>query len=196
MAKRGLIAPLRWQQQVEELLAAIPLGALQKELGVVELGRRFRQSNHDRVVHPLTLAGFDNRAIRTRVFALKTGHAILPHAHNRRLSAFFVLDGSFHGRHFDRVADEAAAIWIRPTIDRLFYPGTASTISDDRDNIHWFTARAPQALLLNISLDVDTHAPGPGGRVYLDPRAGEHANGMIRAPIVSRRQLQTRYEPT
>jgi hypothetical protein len=35
-------------------------------------------------------------------------------------TAFLILKGEFHGRHYDRVADEDEHMLIKPTIDRKF----------------------------------------------------------------------------
>ncbi len=61
---------------------------------------------------------------------LGKGRSIVPHGHNNMATAFDVLKGEFHGRHFERVEDMV----IEPTIDRKFGPAEASTISDYKDN--------------------------------------------------------------
>ena len=69
------------------------------------------------------------------------------------------------GRHWDRVEDHKDHYLIRPTIDRTFKPGEFSTVSDHRDNVHWFTARSEHAFLFNIHVNgSDAGNPkSPGG---------------------------------
>src|SRR5690606_31426476 len=113
------------------------------------------------------------------------------------VSAFLVLAGSFRGRHFDRVGEDRDAILIRPTDDRTFQPGDAAAISDQRDNVHWFTALDDQALLFNVSVTIPEPLRGPGarstGRVYLDPDGEALEDGLIRAPRASLSQLRAKY---
>ncbi|MGB1276596.1 MAG: hypothetical protein ACPG77_12675, partial [Nannocystaceae bacterium] len=67
------------------------------------------------------------------------------------------------------------------------------SISDTRDNIHWFTAQSDEAYLLNVSLDTRTARRAPG-RVYLDPAGEPLAGGLIRAPRATQGHLQARYD--
>ena len=65
-------------------------------------------------------------------------------------TAFLILKGTFRGRHFDRLEDDGQHMIIRPTIDRGFAVGEHSTVSDYKDNIHWFTATSEPAFIFNI----------------------------------------------
>ncbi len=193
-ARTGLLAPSVWQDAVASLLQELPPHELRAAINFDDVQARFQRSRQPRAVtvpdlSPLALC------VRTKVFAFTRGHAILPHGHNSRLSAFYVLSGKFHGRHFARLRDLPDAIVIRPTIDRVFTPGMVSTISDERDNVHWFTAVDGPAYLLNLSLNVHTKLPrGPAGRVYLDPTGERLRDGTIHAPRTTRNALRAHLE--
>src|SRR5689334_2587148 len=79
-------------------------------------------------------------AFGRQIFAMTKGRSVVPHGHNNMATGFLVLKGDFRGRHYDRVEDHTDYYIIKPTIDRTFRPGEFSTISDHRDNVHWFTA--------------------------------------------------------
>ena len=70
-------------------------------------------------------------------------------------------------------------IIIRPTIDRQFGVGECSTVSDDKDNVHWFTAKSDTGYIFNIH--VLSVKPGRTGRVYVDPNSEKLSDGRIRA---------------
>ena len=138
---------------------------------------------------------------RSKLFALQRDHAIVPHGHRNLVSAFFVLEGRLRGRHFNRLADEADAILIRPSDDRSFAPGDCAAISDHVDNVHWFTALEDQSLLFNVSVTVPARLrmqqPGDStGRVYLDPAGELLDNGVIRAPRATLAALRAKYDGT
>src|SRR4051812_42863860 len=61
-----------------------------------------------------------------------------------------VLRGKFHVRHFERIADEPDYLILRPTIDALSEPGDLSSISDERDNVHWLLATDGPAYPLDV----------------------------------------------
>jgi hypothetical protein len=137
-------------------------------------------------------------AFRRKLFAFSSNHAVIPHAHHNLVSAFLVLAGRFRGRHFDRIREDTDAVIIRPTDDRTFQLGDAAAISDVRNNVHWFTALADEALLFNVSVTIPEHLRGSSarstGRIYLDPEGEALEGGLIRAPRASVAQLRAKYD--
>ena len=74
---------------------------------------------------------------------------------------------------------------VKPTIDRGFGVGEFSTVSDFRDNVHWFKATSETAYIFNIHvLNVDPDVK-KRGRVYIDPNGEQLAGGKIRARRLS-----------
>jgi hypothetical protein len=100
-------------------------------------------------------------------------------------TAFLILKGDFHGRHYDRLEDREDHLLIKPTIDRAFTAGEYSTISDYKDNIHWFEAQSEPAFIFNIHVqDISPESKLPTGRVYLNPNGKELPGGLIEAPRI------------
>jgi hypothetical protein len=109
-------------------------------------------------------------------------------------TGFLVLKGSFRGRHYDRLEDHSDHYIIRPTIDRTFQPGEFSTISDHKDNVHWFTAESQTGFIFNIHV-VETNPENRNrpGRVYVDPLGQKLAGGLIKAPKISYGKVNQMY---
>jgi hypothetical protein len=94
-------------------------------------------------------------------------------------TAFLILQGKFQGRHFDRLEDTPEHMIVSPTIDRAFGPGEYSTISEYKDNVHWFQAVTDEAFIFNIHV-MGLHA-GRSTRVYIDPNGEKLSGNRIKA---------------
>lgn len=129
-----------------------------------------------------------------QIFAMKKGRSVVPHGHDNMATGFLVLKGNLRGRHYDRVEDHKDHYIIRPTIDRSFAPGEFSTVSDHKDNVHWFTAESETAFIFNIHVnETDPGNPKAPGRVYVDPVGEKLAGGLIKAPKISYGQVNRMY---
>jgi hypothetical protein len=121
-----------------------------------------------------------------QIFAMKRGRSVVPHGHDNMATGFLVLGGNLRGRHYDRVEDREDHYIIRPTIDRTFTPGEFSTISDHKDNVHWFEAASDHAFLFNIHvMGTNPENPKKSSRIYVDPVGEPVAGGLIKAPKIS-----------
>ena len=69
---------------------------------------------------------------------------------------------------------------IKPTIDHGFGVGQYSTISDHKDNVHWFKATEDASFLFNIHV-LNVEEGRASGRVYVDPDGERLSGGRIRA---------------
>jgi hypothetical protein len=109
-------------------------------------------------------------------------------------TAFLILKGDMRGRLYDRMKDEKEHILIKPTVDRPFKAGETSSISDDKDNVHWFQALSETAFIFNIHvLEVRKGGGESTGRVYLDPNGEKVAGGLIRAKRLEHKQAHEIY---
>jgi len=92
----------------------------------------------------------------------------------------------FTGSMSGRISPCRWASSIRPTIDRSFKPGEFSTVSDHKDNVHWFTAESEHAFIFNIHVNnTDPGNPNKPGRVYIDPLGEKISGGLIKAPKIT-----------
>lgn len=129
-----------------------------------------------------------------RVFGMARGRAIVPHGHANMVSAHLVVRGEVHVRHYQRLHEDDEAIVLQPSIDRLSKPGDATTISDQRDNVHWLVARSEAAYTLDfIVVDIDPERTTRWGD-FVDIRAAEPlAGGRLRAPRLNFAAAIARY---
>jgi len=187
--KSDALKQVEWQKKVEELYGTVDLPELLKMIdfetmvkkldayngkGALSLGANFPK-----------IDGIPTKTVFGRqVFAMKKGRSIVPHGHDSMATAFLVLKGQCRGRHYDRVADEKGFMIIAPTIDKEFGPGGASSISDVKDNVHWFEALTDSAFVFNIHvMGLKTNPKSPG-RVYVDPGGEKIEGGKIRAKVL------------
>ena len=129
-----------------------------------------------------------------QIFALRKGRSIVPHGHDNMCTGFIVLRGNFQGKHYDRVADNKDHYLIRPTIDRLFKPGECSTISDHKDNVHWFKAESETGFIFNIHImGYNPENKKIASRVYVDPQGEKIKGGLIVAKKISSAECHKKY---
>ena len=180
------IEQVQWQKTIESLYARadvadflrlIDFDKLTHNLEMVDNGARSLQPKFPKI------EGIPEKLSWGRqIFALKKGRSVVPHGHNNMATAFLILKGEFHGRHYDRVEDEDEHIIIKPTIDRKFKVGECSTVSDYKDNVHWFLALDEPAFIFNIHvMGINSDNVEPTGRIYLDPNGEKLKGGLIRA---------------
>ena len=82
-------------------------------------------------------------------------------------------------------------------IDTLIAPGGVSTISNDRDNIHWFKAVAEPIFMFNIGVFGLDAKKEFSGRDYIDPANGEKLKGgLIRARRIEKEEAYKLYGKT
>ena len=176
------------QVNLEELLKLIDFDKLTKNLKLKERGARSLRFSFGQV------EGVPEKlAYGKQVFALKKGRSVVPHGHNSMATAFIILKGKFHGRHYDRLEDEKDHLIIRSTIDEPFAPGDYSTVSDFKDNVHWFKATSEPAFIFNIhALNIGSGKKRTG-RVYLDPAGEKLTADRIRAPRLNYDEAHRRY---
>ena len=192
------LTQVEWQKKIEELytradvadfLRLIDFDKLTHNLELVDKGAKSLSVKFPQI------EGIPEKVSWGRqIFALKKGRSVVPHGHNNMATAFLILKGSFHGRHFDRLKDEDDHIIIKPTIDRKFKVGECSTVSDFKDNVHWFQALEEPAFIFNIHVSgINPEIADTTGRVYLDPQGEKLKDGLIRARRVDYEEVNKLY---
>jgi hypothetical protein len=196
--KSDTLKQIEWQKKVEELYSHVDLPDLLKMIDFEAMVRKLESFNGKGAlslgVNFPKIEGIPTKTVFGRqVFAMKKGRSIVPHGHDSMATAFLVLQGQCRGRHYDRLADEKEFMIITPTIDKEFGPGGASSISDVKDNVHWFEALTDSAFVFNIHvMGLKTNPKSPG-RVYVDPNGEKIEGGKIRGRILDHEECTKLY---
>jgi len=187
-----------FQAKLEDLYKKVDLTEL---LGLLELERvsrtvKFPERGAASLGIDLSkVEGLPKRLVfGKQIFALRKDRSIVPHGHDNMCTGFIVLRGDFVGRHYDRVEDNKDHYLIRPTIDRVFKPGECSTISDHKDNVHWFKASSETGFIFNIHvMGYNPKNQKSGSRVYIDPEGETTGSGLIVAKKITSAEAHKKY---
>ncbi len=196
--RRGELDPVAWQDEMARQVATLDVAEVIAAIELPTLVAALDPLPDDRpLVRPVPLAALDDvlaeAGAKLKLFALAPGRAIVPHGHHGLVSMHWVLRGSLHGRSYDRIERTRSHVVMRPTIDRVLQPGAATSVSEHRDNIHWFVAVDGPAFALDVLVS-GLDPEGPRGRFYVDVRAGEPLSGEhLRAPIITGAEAHRRY---
>lgn len=149
------LEPRQWQQQVEALYARIPLAELLRAIDLDRLRPSLELPDDRAGTMNVPLPEVDGlpRVFRTKLFGMAQGRAIVPHGHQNMVSMHVVVAGEFHLRHYERVEDQPEHLLLRPSIDRVTQAGDFSSISDQRDNVHWLVATKGPAYTFDLIVD-------------------------------------------
>ena len=177
------LSQLQWKEQCEKLFAQADLKDLMK---FVDFGGRISSTPfRDKGERPIRFKFPEVEGLPTnlvfghQIFKLKKGQSVVPHGHNNMATAFLIMKGEFHGKHYDRLEESDSHMIIKPTIDAKFKPGECSTVTQVKDNVHWFKTESDEGYIFNIHiLGLN---PGASGRVYVDPKGEKISGGRIRA---------------
>ena len=192
------LTDLEFQKKMEELYAKVPLKDLVQlvKLDEIEKKRKLPASGADSTSFDITkLPGLPaTLGFGKQIFGCAKGRSIVPHGHVNMCTGFIVLKGKWHGRHYDRLETLADHYVIKPTIDKEFGPGDLSTISDHKDNIHWFRAVSDVGYIFNVHVQgYDPNEKEASGRQYVDPDGEKLAGGRIKAPMMSSTDCHKKY---
>lgn len=190
-----------WQSKVEELFHR------------VELKDLLRSINYDELIkHPLfpedhesalelefpKVEGLPAELTYIPMFvAFQKGRAIVPHGHRNMVSMHMALEGEVHARHYERRGGDDAHMIIEPTLDKTFARGELSTVSDERNNIHWFKAESGHVFMFNVAVFGLDSTKNFSGRDYIDPLGAEKlGDGRLRARRIDQKEAFKLYGNT
>lgn len=186
--KRGGISPTEWQDQLADLYNYISPDEITSLIDFDRLVKRFSLPdngvNAEAVLFPKLQGIPDNLVFAKKLFGMKKDRAIIPHGHSNMVSCHFVLQGEVHVRHYDKIAEDQTHMEIAPTVDVIGKPGSFSSISDERNNVHWIKAVTPTAFTFDVII---TDLRGKKWNVEnIDPLSAEKlGNGHLRAKKLS-----------
>lgn len=177
---------IEWQQKLAELFARVELKDLLRDIDFERLSKTVKfPDDHEGVVPtkpkcPVALP--EELSFSTFIYGMKKGRAIVPHCHRNMTSMHMPIGGELHGWHYDRLADEPGHVIVKPMLDRALKLGEVTTISDEKDNVHWFKATSEAAFTFNIGVyGINPAVKTVGRQFYLDPRGGEKlSDGSLR----------------
>ena len=191
------LSQVEWQKKVDGLFEHVDLTDTLKFLDFEKLTANIKFRDQGEVSLKAKLPQVEglptDLVFGHQVFALTKDRSVVPHGHNNMATAFLILKGTFRGRHYDRLEDDGQFMIIRPTIDRAFATGEHSTVSDYKDNVHWFTATSEQAFIFNIHINNVDPDKKQTGRVYIDPNGEQLSDNRIRAKRVSAGEVYKLY---
>jgi hypothetical protein len=174
---------------LQELLALLELDRISRTVKFPERGAASLGIDLSKV------EGLPKRLVfGKQIFALRRDRSVVPHGHDNMCTGFIILRGDFVGRHYDRVEDHSSHYLIKPTIDRTFKPGECSTISDHKDNVHWFRATSETAFIFNIHvMGYNAESTKASRRVYIDPEGEKTRKGLIVARKITSAEAHKKY---
>jgi hypothetical protein len=187
-----------FQAKLEELYKRVNLPELLKLLDVDKLaasGKLPDRGARNVGIDLRKVEGLPERLyFGKQIFCMKKGRSVVPHGHSNMCTGFIILRGDFEGKHYDRVESHADHYLIRPTLDRVFKPGEFSTISDHKDNVHWFKAISDSGFIFNIHvIGYDPSIKEASGRLYLDPVGEKTKGGLIVAKKMTSEECHKKY---
>jgi hypothetical protein len=177
--KSDRLTPSRWQSKVQELFDKVPLPEMLKFVNFERLKKGFmypEQGVNTRPVPFPKLAGLPSDLVfHRKLFGMKKDRAIIPHGHNNMVSCHYVLQGALHLKHYDKLEEDQQYMVITPTTDLIARPGSHSSISDEKNNIHWLKAVTETAFTLDV-LVLDLKGK-PYNVDNIDPAGAERLRG-------------------
>ncbi len=190
------ITTIQWQQKIEELYAKIELEEIIKFIDFDNLIKGFEYPDLGVSTKPVKFPKLNGLPEKTlfvkKIFGMKKDRAIIPHGHSNMASAHLILNGEMHLRHYEKIQQDGQNLIIKPSIDRVVKVGESSSISDEKDNVHWFIANTETAFTFDvIMLDLN-------GKSYdilnLDIYKSEDLkNGTLKVPILDVQTALKRY---
>jgi hypothetical protein len=195
------LRPSEWQSKVEELFHRVELKDLLRSINYDELIKApvFPEDHESNLELEFPqVEGLPAELTYLPSFvALKRGRAIVPHGHHNMVSMHMALEGEVRARHYERRGVDDAHMIIEPTLDKTFARGELSTISDERNNIHWFKAESGHAFMFNVAVFGLDGTKNFSGRDYIDPLGAEKlGDGRLRARRIEYKEALKLYGNT
>ncbi|WP_339336226.1 MULTISPECIES: hypothetical protein [unclassified Croceitalea] len=152
--KTETITQVEWQFLVSELFRSIELEEILKFIDTEKLFKNFDfpdlGTGNKYVMFPRLEGLPENTTYIKKIFGMKKGRAIIPHGHSNMTSSHLILSGEMHLRNYNTLEKQDNHLIINKTVDKIIKPSECSTISDDKDNVHWFIANSETAFTFDV----------------------------------------------
>jgi hypothetical protein len=196
--RQGKVHTIQWQDQIESLLSNVEMNDL---LAAIDYDRLAKVAVFPEDHESAEDINFSHSrglpkelSFAPYFYAMKKGRAIVPHGHRNMTSMHMMLKGQAHGWQFERVSDEGQYVTIKPTHDAVLEVGTVTTVSDQRNNVHWFKTLSEPVFMFNIGVFGLDSSKKFSGRDYVDPLGGEKLkDGLIRARLIEMKEAYKLY---
>lgn len=174
--RSGEISQSDWQSATEATLRDTDLSTLLAEVEFERIAAELRLPDLGVTTQRISRleSAFPDRCFIAKIFGVQRDRAIIPHGHKNMASAHLVLSGEFEIRQFDRISETADHMVIRQTVDEIAPVGSVSSISDEKNNVHWLRATSDRAYTLDLI--VSNLADRPFEIHNIDPQAGRRIN--------------------
>lgn len=184
------INPLLWQEGMDNIYRSTPMDSLKEHLNFKSLSKSILEkmpADRGEYFHTIRLNAPESteasaspeprQVLITKVARVRNGYSVPPHGHSNMVSAFLCLSGEFDVRLYDRLEERADSMVVRSTVhQKSAGPGTWSSISDYRDNVHWLTAKSDDCFLFTCKmLSVEEGLP-LNGRINIDLKQAKQLN--------------------
>jgi len=196
--RKAQVKPSEWQLQIESLLSRVELKDLLSAIDYDRLSKNAIFPDDHESADDVEFAR--NNGLPAELsfapyfYAMRKGVAIVPHGHRNMTSMHMMLKGEAHLWQFERVADEEQYLTIKPTGDKALGVGAVTSMSDEKDNIHWFKALTEPVFMFNIGVFRINASKGFSGRDCIDPLGGQKLkDGLIRARRIELKQAYKLY---
>jgi hypothetical protein len=152
--KTGTITPGQWQARLQELFDRVEAEKLLATIDFDKLIQGFeyadRGVNTKWVKFPELKGLPKDLAFYSKIFGMRRDRAIIPHGHRNMVSCHYVLKGELRLRHYDKIEEDGTHMIVEPTVDTLAPVGSHSSISDEKNNIHWLRATTETAFTYDV----------------------------------------------
>jgi len=152
--KTDRITPVQWQEKITAFHNTLPLEDLLKLIDYDNAMKHFKYPekgvNTTDPVLPKVKGISEHYVFTGRIFGMKKDRAIIPHGHSNMVSCHRVLNGEVLLKQYDRVKDEGDYMFIKQTLEDIGKPGSFSSISDQKGNVHWFVTNTNYAHTFDV----------------------------------------------
>ncbi len=204
---RGDVSALQWQEELDRLYGSVPMKSLLKVIDFNKLGDRLAHRDlrgRGEIFEDIPLGPIPSQNGRwpeesataiVKIAHVKKGRSIPPHGHSNMTSAFLCISGNFAVRLYDRLDMIDNEMVVRQTVDeKSLGPGTWSSISDYRNNVHWLTALSDDCFLFTAKLIRLEKGREFRGRININLKEAKVLGSQTyRAPIISGRRAAELY---
>jgi hypothetical protein len=192
----GKIGLTDWQDRIALLHTGVDFNDLRKYLdfdrltAAMKFPSKLADTADPKFPDTINVGGIE-RPWFIRFFGMRKGGAVIPHVHNNMASAHLVIEGTFHARTFDRIADLAAAVVLKPVRDEIIKPGASVTMSDDRENSHWLVAQQDRSFTFDVGILELSKTRTYGlkanrySMIFVDPTGTQDSAGKVTAPVLT-----------